>query len=276
MMIPGVIAFHLYTGNGEELLSIDLAYPQLVKDVLPVYLSGFFLAVLLGAVFSSFNSLLNSAATLFCLDVYQPMVKREVSDQELIRVAKIASVVIAVFSFIVAPLLQYAPDGLWQIIRIFTGFYNIPVIAVVLIGLFTKRVPALGAKVAIGFHILAYTLLKFVLDVELNFIHIYAVLFFAEVGIMLLFGYFKPTKTDWSYSSESKVSLIPWRYALPVSSTMLCGIVMLYLLFSPLGLVGGITPMFWWMILLVIMVNTAVCIYTLRRYDQNIEKSDLI
>jgi SSS family solute:Na+ symporter len=276
MMIPGVIAFHLYTGKGEELLSIDLAYPQLVKDVLPVYLSGFFLAVLLGAVFSSFNSLLNSAATLFCLDVYQPMVKREVSDQELIRVAKIASVVIAVFSFIVAPLLQYAPDGLWQIIRIFTGFYNIPVIAVVLIGLFTKRVPALGAKVAIGFHIVAYTLLKFVLDVELNFIHIYAVLFFAEVGIMLLFGYFKPTKTDWSYSSESKVSLIPWRYALPVSSTMLCGIVMLYLLFSPLGLVGGITPMFWWMILLVIMVNTAVCIYTLRRYDQNIEKSDLI
>ena len=276
MMIPGVIAFHLYTGNGEKLLSIDLAYPQLVKDVLPVYLSGFFLAVLLGAVFSSFNSLLNSAATLFCLDVYQPMVKREVSDQELIKVAKIASVVIAVFSFIVAPMLQYAPDGLWQIIRIFTGFYNIPVIAVVLIGLFTKRVPALGAKVAIGFHIVAYTLLKFILDVELNFIHIYAVLFFAEVGIMLLFGYFKATKTDWSYSSESKVSLTPWRYALPVSATMLSAIVMLYLLFSPIGLVGGITPMFWWMVLLVIVVNAAVCVYTLRRYDRNIEKSDLI
>ncbi|MFT4629053.1 MAG: SSS family solute:Na+ symporter [Dinoroseobacter sp.] len=276
MMIPGVIAFHLYTGNGEQLLSIDLAYPQLVKDVLPVYLSGFFLAVLLGAVFSSFNSLLNSAATLFCLDVYQPMVKREVTDQELIRVAKIASMVIAVFSFIVAPMLQYAPDGLWQIIRIFTGFYNIPVIAVVLIGLFTQRVPALGAKVAIGFHIVAYTLLKFILDVELNFIHIYAVLFFAEVGIMLLFGYFMPTKTDWSYSSESKVSLTPWRYALPVSATMLSAIVMLYLLFSPLGLVGGITAMFWWMILLVIVVNTAVCVYTLRRYDQNSQKSGLI
>jgi len=48
MMIPGVIAYHLY---GAGLSSIDLAYPQLIRDVLPVYLSGFFLAVLLGAVF---------------------------------------------------------------------------------------------------------------------------------------------------------------------------------------------------------------------------------
>lgn len=67
MMIPGVIAFHLY---GPGLASIDLAFPALIKDLFPTWLLGFFMAVLLGAVFSSFNSLLNSAATLFCLDVY--------------------------------------------------------------------------------------------------------------------------------------------------------------------------------------------------------------
>lgn len=267
MMVPGVIAFHLYATNGDQLLSIDLAYPQLVKDVLPVYLSGFFLAVLLGAVFSSFNSLLNSAATLFVLDVYQPLVKRRVGDNELIRIAKIASVVIAIFSFIVAPLLQYAPDGLWQIIRIFTGFYNIPVIAVVLIGLFTRRVPAQAAKVAIIFHLFAYTMLQFVLEVDLNFIHIYAVLFFIEVGIMLVIGYWKPSASDWTYENTAKVSLKPWRYAQPVSATMLAGIVMLYLLFSPVGLVDGLSDYFWWSILGVIAINTFVCRYTLKRYD---------
>ena len=126
MMIPGVIAFHLY---GDSLDSIDLAYPRLIRDVLPVTATGFFLAVLLGAVFSSFNSLLNSAATLFCLDIYAPLKGESISDIEIITVAKRASVCIALFSLIVAPLLQYAPEGLWQIIRIFTGFYNIPVIA---------------------------------------------------------------------------------------------------------------------------------------------------
>ena len=161
MMIPGVIAFHLYGGpdSTSGLTSIDLAYPQLIRDVLPNYASGFFLAVLLGAVFSSFNSLLNSAATLFCLDVYEPWKKSrghtDVSDQHILKVAKIASIVIALFSFVVAPLLQFAPDGLWQIIRIFTGFYNIPVITIVIVGLFTNHVPALGAKVVIGFHVIA-------------------------------------------------------------------------------------------------------------------------
>ena len=56
------------------------------------------------------------------------MCRGNVDDKKLVRVAKYASIIIAPFSFLVAPLLQYAPDGLWQIIRIFTGCYNIPVI----------------------------------------------------------------------------------------------------------------------------------------------------
>ena len=123
MMIPGVVAYHLY---GPELQSIDLAYPQLVRDVLPVYATGFFLAVLLGAVLSSFNSLINSASTLFCIDVYQPLVGRAVSDTEMVRVAKRVGLVMTGFSLLVAPLLQFPAEGLWQVIRIFTGFYNIP------------------------------------------------------------------------------------------------------------------------------------------------------
>lgn len=267
MMVPGIIAFHLYSASGKELLSIDLAYPQLVKDVLPVYLSGFFLAVLLGAVFSSFNSLLNSAATLFVLDVYQPLVKTALSDAQLIKVAKIASVVIALFSFVVAPLLQYAPDGLWQIIRIFTGFYNIPVIAVVLIGLFTQRVPALGAKIAIIFHVIAYAMLQFVLQIELNFIHIYAVLFVIEISIMLLVGYWRPTQSDWTFDNEAKVSLVPWRYAYPASFVLLAGIAFSYLVFSPVGLVGGLSDSFWYYVVAIAVVTAFACRVSLRRYD---------
>jgi SSS family solute:Na+ symporter len=160
MMIPGVIAFHMY---GPNLGGIDEAYPRLIRDVLPLWMSGFFLAVLLGAVLSSFNSLLNSAATLFALDIYGPAKEasggKKVSDEQLVRVAKIASVVIALFSFAVAPYLSQAPEGLFQLIRKFTGFYNIPTIVIVIVGLFTSRVPALGAKIVIVFHITAYALL---------------------------------------------------------------------------------------------------------------------
>ncbi|MEM9171412.1 MAG: solute:sodium symporter family transporter [Pseudomonadota bacterium] len=256
MMIPGVIAFHLY---GPGLTPIDLAFPQLIRDVLPVWLSGFFLAVLLGAVFSSFNSLLNSAATLFCLDVYGPMKKQPISDAQMVRVAKVASVVIALFSFMVAPLLQYAPEGLWQVIRIFTGFYNIPVIAIVLVGLFTRRVPAIGAKIAIVFHVIAYGLARFVLrepldelanaisggDAGLHFLHLYAILFALEVGIMLAAAAYKPMASGWEYTPRSKVDMTPWRWAVPVSILLFSSIAVLYLIFSPVGLVDGGNGWFW-------------------------------
>lgn len=266
MMLPGVIAFHLY--DGSEMQSIDLAYPRLVKDVLPLYLSGFFLAVLLGAVFSSFNSLLNSAATLFCLDVYAPLKKDKVSDQELIKVAKIASVVIALFSFIVAPLLMLAPEGLWQIIRIFTGFYNIPVIAIVLVGLFSNHVPALGAKIVVIFHVIAYGLLKFVFEVDINFIHIYAILFIIEVGIMAVVGYLRPLEKDWHYERKDTVDLVPWKYAFPAAITLLSCIVLLYIFFSPIGIVGGLGSMFWIATFLVVVANWLLSTFAMRHWHK--------
>jgi len=238
MMVPGVIAFHLY---GPGLSSIDQAYPRLINDVLPVYMAGFFLAVLLGAVFSSFNSLLNSAATLFCLDVYNPMRGGALNDKKLVQVAKSASVVIALFSFCVAPMLYFAPEGLWQIIRIFTGFYNIPIVAIVIVGLFTKRTPAIGAKIVIIFHVIVYGLLRFVFDevVTLHFLHQYAVLFVIEVMIMLIAGQIAPRPTAWSYKPTGIVDLTPWHFAKPVALTLLSAVAGLYLLFSPIGVVGN-------------------------------------
>ncbi|MDN3646220.1 solute:sodium symporter family transporter [Pontixanthobacter aestiaquae] len=238
MMIPGVIAFHLY---GPGLGTIDEAYPRLINDVLPAYLTGFFLAVLLGAVFSSFNSLLNSAATLFTLDIYAPARRGKVSDAQLVRVAKIVSIIIAIFSFAVAPLLYFAEEGLWQVVRVFTGFYNIPTVVIVIIGLFTRRVPALGAKIVIIFHVTAYALYRFVLGdvITLHFIHVYAVLFVIEIGIMLVTGYLRPRAEAYVPPVQHKVDMTPWHFARPMAFTLFSCVVGLYLLFSPLGLASG-------------------------------------
>ncbi len=266
MMVPGVIAFHLY---GPGLGTIDQAYPRLIEDVLPASLTGLFLAVLLGAVFSSFNSLLNSAATLFTLDIYAPARGGKMSDAHLVRVAKITSVVIALFSFGVAPLLYFAEEGLWQIVRIFTGFYNIPTVVIVIIGLFTRRVPAIGAKLVIVFHVTAYGLLRFVFDdvVTLHFIHQYAVLFVLEVGIMLACGYLAPRAEPYVSPRSEKVDLTPWHFARPTAFTLLSCVVALYLVFSPLGLAGasGPSPVLAWAAAAIVLANGIVWTLALRR-----------
>ena len=292
MMIPGVIAFHLY---GSELASIDLAYPQLVRDTLPVWAMGFFLAVLLGAVFSSFNSLINSAATMFTLDVLEPWMlrraavpagtesreqesgdaatglpRRGVSDQTLVRWAKWGSVVIALFSLGVAPLLQFAPEGLWQIIRIFTGFYNIPIIAIVLVGMLTTRVPARAVKIAIGFHLVAYGSVQFLFkeQVALHFLHLYAILFVIEVGFMLLMGYWKPAHKV-RVMHTPPVDMTPWPHAKACAVTLLSCVVGLYCLFSPLGLVasGGIGLGFGAVMATLLVINAVVWQQSVRAHD---------
>jgi len=254
MMIPGVIAYHLY---GPGMAPIDLAFPRLVADVLPVWMAGFFLAVLLGAVFSSFNSLLNSAATLFALDIWQPMLKREVGDAELIRVAKIASVLLALASFVAAPLLQFAPEGLWQVVRVFTGFYNIPVIALVVAALFVPRVPAWSAKLVIAFHVIAYALLRFVFAIDLNFVHIYAILFGVELAMMVAAALFAPAPVREAAPARPRsVDLTPWRGALPVSFLLVGCIIALYIAFSPLGLASGRSSnpqMYVWLALVLVL-----------------------
>ncbi|OLS35444.1 solute:sodium symporter family transporter [Bacillus sp. MRMR6] len=250
MMVPGLIAFQLY---GEGMEPVDLAYPALVAKVLPLYMSGFFLAVLLGAVLSSFNSLLNSAATMFALDIYKPL-KKNASDQELIRISKIFGTIIALVSFFISPMLMNAPDGLWDLIRRFTGFFNIPIITIVLVGLLSKRIPALAAKVVIGFHVITYYMLVwglnqlFGVQVTINFIYIYAILFCIEVAIMMVIGKKRPMKVPYIFKSNAQVSLQPWKYSLLVTVTLLTLIVMTYIVFSPIGLAYGtslVSPMFW-------------------------------
>jgi solute:Na+ symporter, SSS family len=266
MMIPGVIAYHLY---GPELHPIDLAYPQLVRDVLPVYATGFFLAVLLGAVLSSFNSLINSAATLFCIDVYQPWVGKPVTDEALLRTAKRVGLTITVFSLIVAPLLQFAPDGLWQLIRIFTGFYNIPMIAIVMVGLFTQRVPASAAKLVIVFHIIAYGIFQFVFKevVPIHFLHLYAILFIIEVMMMLCIGLWRPRLGSATSPVKAMVDLTPWAYGKPCAVTLLSCVIALYVIFSPIGLVGGGSAYFETILLTLAAFNAALWLWWHLRRD---------
>ena len=261
MMVPGVIAYHLY---GSGLDSIDLAYPQLVKDTLPTWALGFFLAVLLGAVFSSFNSLINSSATMLTLDVIQPLARQPIEDARLVSIAKISSIGIAAVSLGIAPLLQFAPEGLWQIIRIFSGFYNIPIIAVVLVGMLTTRVPALAVKVAIGFHLIAYALLQFVFKdvVNIHFLHLYAILFVSEVAILLVIGHLKPTKVR-STTRSTPVDMTPWVFAKASAFSLFSCVVLLYMIFSPLGMAGDRGGLFTTLTVLLVVINMLVWVRAL-------------
>ena len=50
LALPGVIAYALFELQGDQVSMMDEAYPQLVAQVVPAPLMGFFAAVMLGAL----------------------------------------------------------------------------------------------------------------------------------------------------------------------------------------------------------------------------------
>ncbi len=153
LILPGIIAFKIF-GPGLEMS--DFAYPMLVKAVLPWFLVGFFAAVLFGAILSSFNAGLNSTSTLFTLNIYKEYINPKASQEELVKKGKIAAAVLAIFSMIVAPMIANAPNGLFDYLQTVNGFYNVPILTLMLIGMLNKKAPAISAKITLAIFILVY------------------------------------------------------------------------------------------------------------------------
>ena len=241
--VPGVIS-HIMFGN--TLAKIDLAYPALVSNVLPKPLLGFFCAAIFGAILSTFNSFVNSAATLFCLDIYKPKFKPNITDEEIIRIAKISGTVIALISMCIAPLLMYGSDGLFLLLRRFAGFFNIPVIALVAVGFLNKTVSGKSARISVYSHIVLYFLLIWVFKVKLNFMHVLFLLFVFDIILMLLLNCKYPRETLYVPSpiNKSNVDLTPWKYSSALSITLIFALAFIYTVFSPIGVASakGISP----------------------------------
>ena len=107
------------------------------------------------------------------------------------------------------------------------------------------------------FHVLAYGLLKFVFDdwLTIHFLHLYAILFAIEVAMMLLIGRWFPRRQAWTFKRSDRLDLQAWRFAVPCAVSLASSVVALYLLFSPIGLVNGLTMAFWPLILALVSIN---------------------
>jgi SSS family solute:Na+ symporter len=273
LILPGIIAFKLFADN--PLSRGDLAYPMLVNAVLPTFLVGFFAAVLFGAILSSFNAGLNSTSTLFMLNVYKEYIKPEATEEELVKKGKWAGIILAVFAMLVAPLIAKASSGLFQYLQTVNGFYNVPIFTLMVVGMLSKKAPAISAKIALLFFIVVYGLSQFtgmsggfkefmasgdpavlkgiaafmysVLPGFLHdiffkfsswhFLHALAILFVICAAFMWIMGRFYPSKHVYEDALDKHiVDTKPWDKLVPVSIGIFLSVVGLYLLFSQLGI----------------------------------------
>jgi SSS family solute:Na+ symporter len=256
VVLPGIIAWHVFDGNLED---ADQAYPALVKKVLPGAYLGFFAAVLFGAVLSSFNSLLNSSATLFGFDLYKHYFKQDATEKQTVKAGKIFGLFIAIIAMLISPFIADAPDGLFSYVQQALGSLSVPILAVVTMGIVTKRVPAKAAKIILVGGVLMYlisllglqpyfteaamldaaskgiTSAKELAIIKANayphFLHIMGVLFVINIAVMLIIGKLYPKQVVYVPVVTEEIDVTPWKHAKTVGIIIVILVVSTYFVF---------------------------------------------
>lgn len=233
LVLPGVIARNLF--GGSFLMSPDNSYPALLVHVMPAILTGIYGAVILGSVLSSFSGALNSLVTLFSLDFYKGMINKKAKDKHVARVGKITTIVVGLICIAIAPLITFAPSGLYSFIQQFNGVYNIPLLVIILFAFWSKKATSLSAGVVFVIHVILYAFTTFFLS-NINFLYVLSVLFFIEVAIMFIVPKIKPEADFIMSNFVSKVDITPWKHAKLVGGISIVVVLAVYLVFSPLFL----------------------------------------
>ncbi|WP_442505537.1 solute:sodium symporter family transporter [Novipirellula sp. SH528] len=232
LVIPGMIAYSLFAG---EDIKADKAYGLLVNRVLPGPLTGFFAAAMIGAILSSFNSALNSACTLFSLGLYKS-VKPNAPEASVVRSGKWFGWIVAVVAMTIAPLLAQT-TSIFGYLQKMNGMYFIPIFAVVIVGMLTRRVPPIAAKIGLvtGFVVIAvgYFVSPFdAIVASVHDFHFLGMVFAWLVILMLVIGEVRPRETEFIQQDAKAVNMTPWRYATPAGIALIVIVIAIYVSFA--------------------------------------------
>ena len=230
IVLPGVIGYYYFGDSLYE--NQDMIYPELIKKVLPLGLVGLFAAVIMGAVLSTFNSVLNSAATIFSIDFYKKHIDKNISDNKLVKVGKLTTLILAIFAIIVAPIMANAPDGLYQLLQKLNGIFFIPIASIMIAGFFTKSISAIAAKISLFVGLLFYINVTFIFESDIHFVHVWGIEFILNMVTMFVFSYIFPHKKKEERKSENHIELIEWKYAKGISFIIAFITISIYILLS--------------------------------------------
>jgi SSS family solute:Na+ symporter len=148
----------------------DAAFGLLIRNLVPAGLRGFMFAAIAGAVISSLASMLNSASTIFTMDVYKRMLERNAPQKRLLLLGRIMTMIFVVAGCLLAPMLDDPKfGGVFQYIQQFQGYIWPGVVAAFLFGMIVKNAPgAAGVAALISGPIIYGLFQKF--TVELHFL----------------------------------------------------------------------------------------------------------
>ncbi len=244
LVLPGLLAYQVFAQDP----SIDVAavqdgdvYGMLVRHVLPEWMTGFFAAVVMGSILSTFNSVLNSSATLFSIGVYKKIARGGApTQQQLVRSGQICSALVAVFAVIAAPTIFHGRDGLFHMFQSLNGIYFVPILAVMLFGMVERSADGRSAVIAVLTGLVAMVLGTFFDGGEGGWLqssfgsgfHYMGAVFVLLVVLQASLGRWMKRAEPYRQRDAGAVDLEPWKHARLCGALIVIAVLSIYVYFA--------------------------------------------
>ncbi len=204
IIFPGIMALQLYKNQMIGESGTDAAYPLLIRNLVGPGVRAFIFAAISGAVISSLGSMLNSASTIFTMDLFKRHWYKDASQKTLIWTGRISTLAFVIIGGIIAYFLQKFPTGIFTYIQEFQGFISPGVLAAFLFGFVIKKAPGEAGVAALIVNLIVYSFLlvcfsgyeffnKHGLSIgEIAFLNRMAISFIVIIVVMVIITIIKP------------------------------------------------------------------------------------
>ncbi len=146
----GVAALYLFSdkmsidpSSVKRQIDPDAAFTELVKIVIPagIGIVGVIAAGLIGAILSSIDSMMNSAATIVTIDIYQRYINPKASERQLIFIGRVSIVVFVVMAALMAIFILDPNSGSNFFLEIvnYQNYLTPGILVTFLMGMFWRR-----------------------------------------------------------------------------------------------------------------------------------------
>ncbi|MFR4584104.1 sodium/proline symporter [Clostridium cadaveris] len=147
--IVGIMGRHFF---GDSIINDpNLVFIKIVRVIFPGFIAGIFLSAIIAAAMSSADSQLLASSSAFASDVYKPLIRKNASNEEMMRSGRIIVIVISIVAYFIANSPQCS--GIMALVSCAWGGFGSAFGPVIILSLYWKRFTYSGAiaGISVGF-----------------------------------------------------------------------------------------------------------------------------
>jgi SSS family solute:Na+ symporter len=147
LVLPGLIAvalFHEQLGKPGTGWDGNRVLPMLVVHLLPPGVLGIVIGAFLAGVLSNLDSYVNSASTMLVTDLYRPYVNPAASDERCLQLGRWLAAALLLGGAALSYPIKARFGSVFEAFQTFLTFFQGPLLALLLLGMLTRRATAWG------------------------------------------------------------------------------------------------------------------------------------